>query len=243
MTSRRVAIVTGAGSGINRATAKLLAEEHDVALFDLDAGTADDAAAEINAAGGMAKGFGVDVSDRAAVNAAVEATVAELGGVDILVNGAGYVSYVPFLELTDDEFDRMLAVHLKGTFLCTQAALPHMRDGGWGRIVCTSSIAAFSTQSQTSHYSAAKAAIIGLAKGLTREIGPWGVTINCIAPGAIETPLLQGIPDFAYQRAANTALGRVGTPEECAATIRFLVSEEAGFITGWVIGLAGGAYT
>lgn len=240
---RRVAIVTGAGSGINRATAQLLGQEHDVALFDLDGAAADEAAAEIAAAGGRARGYAVDVSDREAVFAAVEAVAAEFGGVDILVNGAGYVTYVPFLELTEDQLDHMMAVHLKGTVFCTQAALPHMREKGWGRIVNTASIAAFSTQSDVAHYSAAKAAIVGLTKGLTREIGPWNVTINAIAPGAIETPLLQGIPDFAYKRAANTALGRVGTPEECAHTVRFLVSEEAGFITGWVIGLAGGAYT
>jgi NAD(P)-dependent dehydrogenase (short-subunit alcohol dehydrogenase family) len=243
MSTRRVAIVTGAGSGINRATAKLLGQDHDVALFDLKPETAEEAAAEINDAGGRAQGYGVDVSDRDAVKAAVAAVAAEFDGVDILVNGAGYVTYVPFLELSEDELDRMLAVHVKGTAFCTQAVLPHMRAAGWGRIVNTASIAAFSTQSDVAHYSAAKAAVIGLTKGLTREIGPWGVTINAIAPGAIETPLLQGIPDFAYQRAANTALGRVGTPEECAHTIRFLVSEEAGFITGWVIGLAGGAYT
>lgn len=243
MTPTRVAILTGAGSGINRATAKLLGEEHDVALFDIDAAAAEEAAAEINDAGGRARAFGVDVSNRAAVFAAVEAVAGEFGGVQILVNGAGYVTYVPFLELTEEQLDHMMAVHLKGTVFCTQAALPYMRDGNWGRIVNTASIAAFSTQSDVAHYSAAKAAIIGVTKGLTREIGPWNVTINAIAPGAIETPLLKGIPDFAYQRAANTALGRVGTPEECAHTIRFLVSEEAGFITGWVIGLAGGAYT
>lgn len=243
MSRRRVAVVTGAGSGINRATAILLGQEHDVALLDLNAEGAEGAADEINAGGGRAKAFGVDVSDRANVVTAIDAVAAEFGGVDILVNGAGYVTYVPFLDLSEAELDRMLAVHVKGTVFCTQAALPHMRDAGWGRIVNTASIAAYSTQSDVSHYSTAKSAVIGLTKGLTREIGPWGVTINAIAPGAIETPLLRGIPDFAYQRAANTALGRVGTPEECAHTIRFLVSEEAGFITGWVIGLAGGAYT
>lgn len=239
----RVAVVTGAGSGINLATAKLLAEEHAVALFDLDGAAAQAAAAAIVEGGGRATAHAVDVSDRAGVQAAMQAAAAEHGGVDVLVNGAGYVTYVPFLELDEAELDRMLAVHVKGTVFCTQAALPYMRDAGWGRIVNTASIAAYSTQSDVSHYSAAKSAVIGLTKGLTREIGPWGVTINAIAPGAIETPLLQGIPDFAYQRAANTALGRVGTPEECAHTIRFLVSEEAGFISGWVIGLAGGAYT
>lgn len=214
-----------------------------MALFDLDMDAAAEAAAEIEATGGTAIPFRVDVSDREAVNAAVEATVEKLGGADILVNGAGYVNYVPFLELSEEQLDRMFAVHVKGTVFCTQAVLPHMRAKGWGRVVCTASIAAYSTQSDVSHYSAAKSAVIGLTKGLTREIGPWGVTINCIAPGAIDTPLLRGIPDYAYQRAANTALGRVGTPEEVAHTVRFLVSEEAGFITGWVIGLAGGAYT
>lgn len=243
MNDRRVAIVTGAGSGINRATAALLGEEHDVALFDLDGAAAEQAAGEIAVGGCRAAGYRVDVSDRAAVFAAVDTVAQEFGRVDILVNGAGYVSYVPFLELTEEQLDRMMAVHLKGTVFCTQAVLPHMRDRRWGRIVNTASIAAYSTQSDVSHYSAAKSAVIGLTKGLTREIGPWNVTINAIAPGAIETPLLQGIPEFAYKRAANTALGRVGTPEECAHTVRFLVSEEAGFITGWVIGLAGGAYT
>jgi NAD(P)-dependent dehydrogenase (short-subunit alcohol dehydrogenase family) len=243
MTTRRAAIVTGAGSGINRATAKLLGQEHDIALFDLDGAAADEAATEINDAGGRALGFGVDVSDRAAVFAAVDSVAGAFGRIDILVNGAGYVSYVPFLELTEAQLDHMMAVHLKGTVFCTQAALPHMREVGWGRVVNTASIAAYSTQSDVAHYSAAKSAVIGLTKGLTREIGPWNITINAIAPGAIETPLLQGIPDFAYKRAANTALGRVGTPDECAHTIRFLASEEAGFITGWVIGLAGGAYT
>lgn len=243
MSTPRIAIVTGAGSGINRATAKLLGETCPVGVFDLNGEAAEETAQEILAAGGRAKAFAVDVADKSAVATAMKGVVAEFGGVHILVNGAGYVTYVPFLELEEAQLDHMLAVHLKGTVFCTQAALPHMRDAGWGRIVNTSSIAAFSTQSDVSHYSAAKAAIVGLTKGLTREIGPWGVTINAIAPGAIDTPLLHGIPDFAFQRAANTALGRVGTPAECAHTIKFLVSEEAGFITGWVIGLAGGAYT
>lgn len=243
MSRKRVAVVTGAGSGINRATALLLSKESSVAVLDLDLAAAEETVAMITAEGGAALAIGVDVTDRAAVQAAIAKTAAAFGGADILVNGAGYVTYVPFLELTEDQLDRMLAVHVKGTVFCTQAALPFMRDAGWGRIVNTSSIAAFSTQSDVAHYSAAKAAIIGLTKGLTREIGPWGVTINAIAPGAIDTPLLRGIPDFAFQRAANTAIGRVGTPEECAHTVRFLVSDEAAFITGWVIGLAGGAYT
>ena len=243
MSEPRVAIVTGAGSGINRATAKLLAEQYPVALLDRNADAAAAVCAEITEAGGKAISFGVDVSDRDAVTAAVDAAASTLGGVHILVNGAGYVSYVPFLELSETELDRMFAVHVKGTVFCTQATLPYMREAGWGRIVNTASIAAYSTQSDVSHYSAAKSAVIGLTKGLTREIGPWGVTINAIAPGAIDTPLLHGIPDFAFQRASNTAVGRVGTPEECAHTVKFLVSEEAGFITGWVIGLAGGAYT
>ena len=243
MSEPRVAIVTGAGSGINRATAKLLAEQYAVALLDRNGDAAAEACAEITGAGGTAISLGVDVSDRDAVRAAVNAAAAELGGAHILVNGAGYVSYVPFLELSETELDRMFAVHVKGTVFCTQAVLPYMREAGWGRIVNTASIAAYSTQSDVSHYSAAKSAVIGLTKGLTREIGPWGVTINAIAPGAIDTPLLRSIPDSAFQRAANTAVGRVGTPEECAHTVKFLVSEEAAFITGWVIGIAGGAYT
>ena len=161
----------------------------------------------------------------------------------MLANGAGFVEYVPFLELSEQQLDRMLAVHVKGTIYYTQAVLPFMKEAGWGRIVNTSSVAAFSTQSDVSHYSAAKAAVIGFTKGLAREIGPWGITINAIAPGAIDTPLLQSIPDFAYQRAANTAVGRVGTPEDCAHAIRFLASDESSFITGWVLALTGGAYT
>lgn len=243
MTIKRVAVITGAGSGINRATALLLAEDHEVAVLDMNEDAAQATAAEITAAGGSARAYVVDVANRVSVVTAIEAVARDFGKIEVLVNGAGYVQYVPFLELTEEQLDRMLAVHVKGTMFCTQAVLPFMKAAGWGRIVNTSSVAAFSTQQDVSHYSAAKAAIIGFTKGLAREIGPWGVTINAIAPGAIDTPLLQGIPDYAYARAANTAVGRVGTPEDCAQAIRFLSSENSGFITGWVLALAGGAYT
>lgn len=243
MKGTRVAVITGAGSGINRTTALLLAQDHEIAVLDLDRESAEKTASEIVANGGEARAYQVDVADRESVAQAIGTAGGDFGRIDVLVNGAGYVNYIPFLELTDAQLDRMLAVHVKGTMYCTQAVLPYMKNAGWGRIVNTGSVAAYSTQSDVSHYSAAKAAIIGFTKGLAREIGPWGVTINAIAPGAIDTPLLAGIPDFAYQRAANTAVGRVGSPEDCAHAIRYLVSEEAGFVTGWVLAIAGGAYT
>jgi 3-oxoacyl-[acyl-carrier protein] reductase len=240
---RRVALVTGAASGINREVALSFAKDMAVAVCDLDGDGARAVAEEIGAAGGEARGFAMDVADRVAVHAVVDEVTSAWGRVDVLVNGAGYGQFVDFLDMTDEQWDRMMAVNAKGTFLCTQAVVPIMREHGYGRIICFSSLGALSGSVAHSHYAAAKAAVIGFAKALCKEIGPWGITINCVAPGAIDTPFLGKIPEESFQKLLNNPMGRIGTPQDVAHVVRFLAAPESEYITGWVISPNGGAYT
>lgn len=247
----RTAIVTGAGSGIGRAIAQRLAEDgHAVAVLDLDGAAAEAVVGELRQKGHGAMVPGsVDVSDRAHVNDAVQRVRDALGPVLVLVNNAGLPGFTPFLKITDEEWDRILAVNLNGPFYCTQAVLPDMIDAGWGRIVNISSSSAQGGQQYMAHYVSSKAGLIGLTKALALEFGPKGITVNTIPPGFVDTPMLRtseerGLLGGSVDRIAEaTPVRRAGRPDDIAAACAFLVSDDAGYITGQVIGVNGGRNT
>jgi 2-hydroxycyclohexanecarboxyl-CoA dehydrogenase len=248
--SERVAIITGGGSGIGLAISERLASEGlAVAVFDRDAEAAEAAAGKIRAAGGNALGVTVDVTERLQIDAGVERTRAHLGAATVLVNSAGLDGFDPFLSISTDTWDRIIAVNLTGTFNCCQAAVPDMIDAGWGRIVNISSSSAHSGQPLMTHYVAAKAGVIGFTKALALELGPKGITVNTIPPGFIDTPMLRrseskGLLGKGVEfHASQTPVRRVGRPEDIAATTSFLVRDEASYITGQVIGVNGGRST
>lgn len=239
----RAALVFGGASGISRATALLLAERGcAVAVADLDADGAAEVAAEARAIGQDALAVRTDVGDPADVAAAVAAAVERFGRLDVLVTGAGHLHLARFSELTPDVVHRMVAVHLEGTLFAVQAAAAAMRGQRWGRVVCIASAAAVKGSPDHHHYAAAKAGIVGLVRSLAAELARDGVTINAVLPGAIDTPMLAGLDVTQRQRlVAATPAGRLGTPEDVAHTIAFLASEDAGFITGTALLVAGGA--
>jgi 3-oxoacyl-[acyl-carrier protein] reductase len=248
MSTQRVAVVTGAARGIGAATALRLARDgHAVAVLDLDeaacAGTVD----AITAAGGRALAVGVDVSRADQVEAAVARVAEELGAPTILVNNAGIIRDNLIFKMTEDDWDAVINVHLRGSFLMTRAVQAHMSAEKYGRIVNLSSSSAQGNRGQA-NYSAAKAGLQGFTKTLAIELGRFGVTANAVAPGFIQTDMTAataeriGVPfeDFIKHSAAQIPVQRVGQPEDIAATISFLCSEEAGFVSGQVIYVAGG---
>ena len=247
---QRVAIVTGGASGIGLAIAeRLAADGNAVAVFDRDGVAADAAAAKIAATGAPAMGVAVDVTDRSQIDAGVASVHGELGRPTILVNCAGLDGFDPFLSISAEKWDRILAVNLTGTFDCCQAVVPHMIEAGWGRIVNISSSSAHSGQPLMTHYVAAKAGVIGFTKALALELGPKGITVNTIPPGFIDTPMLRRseakglLGDGVEVHAKNTPVRRVGRPEDIAAMCAFLVRDEASYITGQVLGVNGGRNT
>jgi 2-hydroxycyclohexanecarboxyl-CoA dehydrogenase len=247
----RTAIVTGGASGIGLAIGeRLAADGHAVALFDRDGDAAAAAAAEIVAAGGTAAGVTVDVTDREQIDAGADATRAQFGQrPTILVNSAGLDGFDPFLKITKEKWNRLIAVNLTGTFDCCQAVVPDMIEEGWGRIVNISSSSAHGGQPLMTHYVATKAGVIGFTKALALELGPKGITVNTIPPGFIDTPMLRAserrglLGEGVEHHAALTPVRRVGRPEDIAAACAFLVLEEASYITGQVIGVNGGRNT
>jgi 2-hydroxycyclohexanecarboxyl-CoA dehydrogenase len=244
----RVAIVTGGASGIGLAIAeRLAADDHAVAIFDRNGEAASAAAEKIAAAGGKALGLEVDVTDRAGIEAALAEVRSGLSRPSVLVNSAGLDGFDPFLKITPEKWDRILAVNLTGTFNVCQAAVPDMVERGWGRIVNISSSSVHSGAARMAAYVAAKSGVIGLTKVLALEFARHGITVNTIPPGFIDTPMLRstvqtGLFDL-DQQTARTPVGRIGQPEDVAAACAFLVSEEAGYITGQIIGVNGGRNT
>jgi 2-hydroxycyclohexanecarboxyl-CoA dehydrogenase len=243
----RTAIVTGGGSGIGLAIAERLAADGlAVAVFDLNGGAADDAAAKIGAAGGTAVGVAVDVTDRPGIDAAVAEVRTSLGAATVLVNNAGLDGFDPFLKIDLDTWNRILEVNLTGTFQCCQAVVPDMIAAGWGRIVNISSSSAQTGNAGQVHYSASKAGVIGLTRSLARELGPKGITVNTIPPSFVDTPPLRDAEKAGFLGEGIAAhektlpVRRVGRPEDVAAACAYLVRDEASYVTGQVVGVNGG---
>ena len=250
MSPTRVAIVTGGGSGIGLAISeRLVADGNAVAIFDRDGASAEAAAEKIVASGGTAVGLAVDVTDRARIDQGVAEIRDRLGRPTILVNSAGLDGFDPFLKITAEKWNRILAVNLTGTFDCCQAVVPDMIEEGWGRIVNISSSSAQGGQPLMTHYVASKAGVMGFTKALALELGPKGITVNTIPPGFIDTPMLRKsearglLGEGVEHHAALTPVRRVGTAEDIAAACSFLVSDEASYITGQVLGVNGGRNT
>ncbi len=244
----RTAIVTGAARGIGAGVAKRLAADgRQVAVFDLNEASCETVVSAINAAGGKALGVGVDVSDAASVAAGVARVAEELGAPTIVVNNAGITRDNLLFKMSEQDWDMVMNVHLRGAFLMSRECQKYMTEAKWGRIVNLSSISALGNRGQI-NYSAAKAGMQGLTKTLAIELGKFGVTTNCIAPGFIQTEMTKEtadrlkIPfeDFIAMGAKEIPVGRVGQPEDIAALCAFLTSDESGFINGQVIYAAGG---
>src|SRR5712691_2364622 len=248
--SGKNAVVTGGASGIGRGIALRLAREGaNVAILDLNSVSAEKVAAEIAALERKSVACQTDVANRAQVNASIERVRKELGPIHILVNDAGIGKFVLLSDMSEEQWDRMIAIHLKGTFNCTKAVVQDMIDAKWGRIVSISSVAGLGGAMGLVHYSAAKAGIIGFTKALAQELGPMGITVNAIAPGLIDTPIIRKsqLPEEQIRGWIETIVGRtpvrrVGAPDDIAAACAYLASEEASFFTGQVVSPNGGMY-
>ncbi|GAA4555392.1 3-oxoacyl-ACP reductase FabG [Pseudonocardia xishanensis] len=245
---QRVAIVTGAARGIGAATALRLAQDgFAVAVIDLEESAAKGTADAIAAAGGTAIAVGADVSDAAAVEAAVTRVAEELGGPTVLVNNAGITRDNLLFKMTETDWDAVMGVHLKGSFLMSRAVQKHMVDAKFGRIVNLSSTSALGNRGQA-NYSTAKAGLQGFTKTLAIELGKFGITANCIAPGFIASEMTKATAErlgvdweeFKSARAAEIPVQRPGDVEDIANTVSFFVDERAGFVSGQVIYVAGG---
>lgn len=239
----RVALVTGGGRGIGRALALALAQAGaDVAIADIDYYSAQNAASEINDLGKRGLAVHVDVTQKLSVTAMVQTVVDQLGGLDILVNNAGIFPIAALTTMEEDEWDRVMAINLKGVFLCSQAALAPMRQRGGGRIINMASVSGLVGAAGFAHYAASKAGVIGFTKALAREGAPMGITANAIAPGIVATEIAtETFPASALEAyKAQVPLHRLGTPDDLTAIVVFLASPGADYITGQVYTIDGG---
>jgi 3-oxoacyl-[acyl-carrier protein] reductase len=247
----RVGIVTGAARGIGAAVARRLAADGlVVAAIDLTADACAEVVASIRDDGGTAQGFGVDVSDESAVTEGVDAIALALGDPIVLVNNAGILRDNALFRMSSSDWDAVLGVHLRGAFLMSRAAQAFMTKAGWGRIINMSSVSALGNRGQ-SNYAAAKAGLQGFTKTLAIELGPFGITANCVAPGYVETDMLRetavrmgiGYDEYAERLLSDVPAGRLGKAEDIAAAVSFFARDEASFVNGQVLYVGGGPFT
>ncbi|WP_297488150.1 SDR family NAD(P)-dependent oxidoreductase [Acidocella sp.] len=239
----KVAVVTGGGSGIGRACAIRLAEdEAAVAIWDLNGEGAAETAKMITEAGGTALALTVNAADKAAIKAAADQTRAKLGAIAIIVNNAGITGFVPFLEMSEEVFDRMTSINLRGPFLVLKEVIPDMLAAGWGRIINITSSSIQTGAPGMAHYVSAKSGLLGMTKALAVEFADKGITANTVPPGFIDTPMLRGSPVDVDAYSAQQLMKRPGRPEELAAAVAYLASVDAGYITGQTISCNGGRY-
>jgi 2-hydroxycyclohexanecarboxyl-CoA dehydrogenase len=243
----RVAVVTGGASGMGQSICEHLARRGDrVAILDVNLAGAATLAKTLSADGHQALACEVDVTDRSSIDAAYDRVRSDFGPIEILVTSAGITTFTPFLEVTRELWDRLLAVNLTGTFECIQAAIPDMVAGHWGRVVTIASSSAQSGSPRMAPYVASKGGVIALTKSLAREFGRHGITVNTIPPSVIDTPMLRqaqadgNLPNFEAS-VSNIPVGRMGSGDDIAAACAFLCSDEAGYITGQVVGVNGGS--
>ncbi|HLT34757.1 MAG TPA: 3-oxoacyl-ACP reductase FabG [Enhygromyxa sp.] len=250
-TSTRVVIITGAGNGIGRATAQAFAAAgHHVVGWDLDQQAGEALVAAIADAGGSAEFARVDVGSRASVEAAVARLIADHGRIDVLINNAGILRDAQLVKIKDGElvgklseqqFDEVIAVNLKGVFSCTQAVVPHMIARRYGRIVSASSVVGLYGNFGQTNYVAAKSGVIGMTRVWARELGRHGITVNAVAPGFVATSMVEQMPARVLaEMVARTPVGRIGEPADIARAYLFLTDEAAGFINGAVLSVDGG---
>lgn len=239
----KVAVVTGGGKGIGRAISLQLARDGAaISIWDLDADAAAETAHLVENEGGRAIVCAIDASAATAIREAHARTRAELGPVTVLVNNAGVSSFIPMMDLTEDEWDRTIRINLKGVFLCCQAMIPDMLEADWGRIINISSSSVQTGAPLMAHYVASKGGVIGLTRALAIEYADKRITVNNIPPGFVDTPMLRASPINVEGHAVNTPMKRPGQPEDIAAACSYLASEAANYVTGQTIGVNGGRY-
>jgi len=240
--ANRVALITGGGQGIGRAVAlRFAGEGAKVVVIDIVAESARAVADEIKAAGGEAMAVTCDVTRRDQIDALVGQVLDAYGQIDILCNNAGITRDARLVKMTEDEFDSVVDVNLKGVFNLTQAVAPHMIERGYGRVISASSIVGLYGNFGQTNYVATKAGVIGMTRVWARELGPKGITANAIAPGFIATDMIKTVPQKVLDDfAGRTPVRRLGTPEDVANAYLFLASEESGFINGIVLSVDGG---
>ncbi len=242
----KTGLVTGAAAGIGRACARRLASEGiAIGVLDIDLEGCQRVVGEIEAAGGKAIALQASIADRGQVTSAVTTLREAFGPVTVLVNNAGITGTVPFREITDEQWDRMLEVNLKGTFIVTQVVLPDMEAAKWGRIVNISSSSAQTGAIGMAHYSASKGAMITLTRTLAQELGPLGVTVNNIPPGTVMNTVMSEANRAKFPMSMEALIQSIpvrhtGEPEDIANACAWLVSEASGYVTGQTIGVNGG---
>lgn len=240
---KKTVLITGASRGIGRAAAEAFAKAgYDVAVnYNKSAEAAETLCRELEKYSVKALPFQADVADKKAVEKMSAEIEIAMGNVNVLVNNAGIAEQALFTDITEEMWDRMFAVNVKGAYNCTQAILPKMIHEKYGRIINISSMWGISGASCEVHYSAAKAALIGFTKALAKEVGLSGITVNCVAPGVIDTDMNGHLsPEIISELKEETPLNRIGAPRDVAETVLFLASEKASFITGQTISVDGG---
>lgn len=238
----KVSIITGAANGIGLATAIKFANEGAISVIcDMNPAQVEDAVAKVKALGGQAEGYVMNVTDRANIDDVVASVVAKHGRIDVLINNAGITKDARLVNMTEQQFDAVIDVNLKGVFSCTQAVVPHMIKAGKGAIVSASSVVGLYGNFGQTNYAATKFGVIGFTMTWSRELGPKGIRVNAICPGFIETSILSTIPeDVLKELRDHSWLKRLGKPEEMANIYAFLASDEASYINGIALEASGG---